>query len=103
MHARISNYESDPLHLDAANDYARNTALPQIRGFPGFRGVVALFDGESGHTMTITFWDDQDALIASEAEGARLRRELAQASEGTIGAIGRFEVTILEVAGAEHA
>jgi hypothetical protein len=53
--------------------------------------------------MTITFWDDQDALMVSEAAGARLRRELAQAGEGTIGAIGRFEVTILEVAGAEHA
>jgi hypothetical protein len=38
---------------------------------------VALFDRETGHTMTITFWDDQDALVASEAVGARLRRELA--------------------------
>jgi hypothetical protein len=42
MHARISNYESDPLHIDAANDYARNTALPKIRELPGFRGVRPL-------------------------------------------------------------
>jgi heme-degrading monooxygenase HmoA len=63
----------------------------------GFKGVLALADRQSGKTLTITFWESEETMRATEEEANRLRSELAQAGGETIAGVERYEVGIFEV------
>jgi hypothetical protein len=48
-------------------------------------------------TLTITFWESEETMRATEEEANRLRSELAQAGGETITAVERYEVGVFEV------
>jgi heme-degrading monooxygenase HmoA len=98
MHARVSSYQSPPEQLtDAAVDYTRANLLPRVFEMEGNRGAIFLMDRETGKTMTITLWDSEEAMRASEEKANQVRGDAAQATSGTIGDIERFEAPVLEL------
>ena len=98
MHARISVFEGPPDMLDEGVRHAREVILPQAKEMdPGFKGIIALTDRQSGKTVGITFWESEEAMRASEEGASRLREESAEAGEGTVAGVERYEVGLFGV------
>jgi hypothetical protein len=53
--------------------------------------------GQSGKTMGITFWGDEEAMRASEVAANRLRSESVEAGGGTVASVERYEVGLIEM------
>ncbi len=47
--------------------------------------------------MTITLWDSEEAMRASEEKANQVRRDAAQTTSASIGNIDRFEVATMEL------
>src|SRR5919112_377594 len=98
MHARMSIFEGPPDKLDEGVRHAREVILPQAKEMdPGFKGIIALTDRQSGKMLGITFWESEEALRASEEAANRLREESAEAGGGTVAGVERYEVGLFEV------
>ena len=65
---------------------------PQKRQEPGFRGMYTFVDREAGKGLTITLWDSEDALRASEEAAARQRDAGIDRTGGEIGDVESYEV-----------
>ncbi|MFD9405834.1 hypothetical protein ACFWBN_02255 [Streptomyces sp. NPDC059989] len=92
MFARLSTYQGSPVPPEG--DLTRNSAeiVKQVQGVPGFRGVYYLVDRASGRAKTLTLWDDEQTMLASEEQAARIREEVAQREGQRIVSVERFEV-----------
>jgi uncharacterized protein (TIGR02246 family) len=78
VHARVSKVEADGPFDEAAIGAMRHDVVPRVREIPGNLGVVMLHDLDHGRGMSITLWEDEDALRASDQIGAALRGEATQ-------------------------
>jgi hypothetical protein len=47
--------------------------------------------------MTITLWDSEEALGASEAKASQVREDAAQTTSASIGDIQRLEAPVVEL------
>jgi heme-degrading monooxygenase HmoA len=98
MHARMSTFEGPPDMIDESLRQAREVVLPQAKeGDPGFKGIIALTDRQSGKMVGITFWESEEAMRATEEGANQLREESAEAGGGTVVGVERYEVGLFEV------
>jgi heme-degrading monooxygenase HmoA len=98
VHARVSIFEGPPDMIDESLRQAREVILPQAKEMdPGFKGIIALTDRQSGKLLGITFWESEEAMRASEEAANRLREESAEAGGGTVAGVERYEVGLFEV------
>jgi heme-degrading monooxygenase HmoA len=96
MVAKHRTLEVPPDQVDAGVGYLRNRMLPEARQIEGFRGMIAMVDRERGKAVTVTLWDSDEALQASEAAGERVRSGGAPAGAERP-TIERFEVVLTEI------
>ena len=101
MFARVSAYRGDPAQIDKGLDHARENILPRVQQIEGFEGVYYLVDRESGKALTITLWESEEAMRASEEAANRLRGETAETVGETVVDVERYEVTFAEVKGTQ--
>jgi heme-degrading monooxygenase HmoA len=92
--ARVTTYRGDPGQIDEGLDYARESILPRVRQIDGFEEVYYLVNRESGKALTITLWETEEAMRASEEEANRLRSESAESARATVQDVERYEVGI---------
>ena len=97
MYGRVTRLEGSSEQIDQGNEFMQQTILPAARQLDGFRGVLSLTDRESGTGLTITLWESEEAMKASEEAANRLRDEAAQAFGGTVVGVDRYEVTFSEL------
>ncbi|QES49266.1 hypothetical protein DEJ50_17085 [Streptomyces venezuelae] len=92
MFARLSTYQGSP--VPAKGDLAaKSEAIVQpVRDAPGFRGVYYLVDRASGQAASLTLWEDEAAMQASEEQAARIREEAAEREGQRILSVEHFEV-----------
>ena len=95
MFARIGTYDVPDGQGEAVKE-AFGAALAQIRELPGFRDASLLLACDGGRAMTITFWDDRNAMTASRVAATRLRTEAARAVDGEVVTAIEYEVVPLE-------
>ena len=98
MHARVSTFQgpTNPEQIEEGLRYARENILPQARQMDGFKGVIGLLDRQSGKSLTVTLWESEQAMHASEEEANRLRQESTEATSETVEGVERYEVTFFE-------
>jgi heme-degrading monooxygenase HmoA len=82
---------------DAAVDKMNANLLARVLEMDGNRGAILLLDRETGKTMTITLWDSEEAMRASEERANQVRRDTAETTSASIGNIERFEVASMEL------
>ncbi|MBT2388341.1 hypothetical protein J7E87_02680 [Streptomyces sp. ISL-1] len=92
MFARLSTYQGSP--VPAEGDLTANweAILERVQDVPGFRGVYYLVDRASGKATSLTLWEDQQTMQASEDRTARLREEVARREGQRVVSVERFEV-----------
>ena len=94
MHARVSTYQGSPDQIDEGVRYAREIIVPRAQEMDGFQGVYFLVDRQSGKGLSITLWESEEVMRASEEAANQLRSESAEASGEEILGVERYEVAI---------
>ncbi len=97
MFARVSTFQGPPDQTAEGIRVAREQILPTARLMDGFKGIYLLFDRESGRSLSITLWETEADMQASEAAASRARAESAEASGETVVGVERYEVALREL------
>jgi len=66
-------------------------ALEQI---DGFSHAYFMVDRNSGKAISITIWDNEDALNASVSKADALRKQATQPSGATIDSVEHYEIPL---------
>jgi len=99
MYARVTTLESPPDKIDDASRFVQEQVLPQLQQIDGFKGFIALGGQVSGKLLGVAFWENEEALKATEEAAARIRGGVAEATGGaaTVTGVENYEVAIFEV------
>jgi heme-degrading monooxygenase HmoA len=96
MHVRLTTIEGSPDRMDEATRHVQEQALPQLRQMDGFKGFVALGDRQSGKLVGVAFWEDEEALRATEGAVSGVRSGTAEAVGGSVASVEEYEVVVYE-------
>ncbi len=103
MFASVSTYQGPPDQIDEGVRYAQENIVPSLQEVEGFEGVYLLVDHQISKVLTITLWESEEAMRASEQEANQLRREhrgrwdqvpAAEAGGQDVAGVERYEVAI---------
>jgi heme-degrading monooxygenase HmoA len=94
MHARVSHLAGSPENVEQGVALFRNSVLPELKSLEGNRGAILLVDRASGEAMSVTLWDNEAAMQASEERANEMRRSASE----DIGAADEARVELYEVA-----
>ncbi|MEU2490803.1 hypothetical protein [Streptomyces sp. NPDC007883] len=92
MFARLSRYEGSPVPPDGDLSAHAETVLQQVRGLPGFLGVYWFVDRATGRAVSLTLWEDEETMLASEERADRIRVDTARREGQRIVSVDRYEV-----------
>jgi hypothetical protein len=98
MHARISYFEGPPHMIDEGVRQAKEVVLPQIKEIdPAFKGIIALTDRQARKMVWITFWQSEEAMVASEEAADRLSEQTVDVAGGMVAGVESYEVGLFEL------
>ena len=97
MYARVSTLEGSPDQIDEGLRYLREELLPTGKDDPGFKGQIALADRNSGKTLSITLWESEVEMGATEQDANQLRSAWSESSGQQIASVESYEVGLYEV------
>jgi heme-degrading monooxygenase HmoA len=92
MWARVASYEIPIGEIDAGVRGFQN-AMTSLRQMDGAAAAYLLVDRTSGKALTLTLWESDDALRASEEAAERIRRE---AVGEAVRNVERYEIALHE-------
>jgi heme-degrading monooxygenase HmoA len=87
MFARVSTYQPGPDSTGAPSE----DTVSQVLQLPGCRGIYYLL-GKDNKSLSITLWDDEEALAASEQAANRIRSETSAEQHMQLLGVEEFEV-----------
>jgi heme-degrading monooxygenase HmoA len=93
MHSRVVRYQIPEARFGEVVPAFRN-AVEQLREIDGNTGGYLLIDRDNFTALTVTFWENQAAMEASEVAASRLRSEAINTVEGEIQNVDRCEVAL---------
>lgn len=93
MYARVSRYEVPLGKVDEDARGAADTAR-KVEEMPGSLGLYYLSDRATGKTMSITLWEDAQAMTDSEMPANTLRDQTSSAASAKIVSVERYEVVV---------
>jgi hypothetical protein len=98
VYARVTTIHSPAERMDEGIQKVRDEILSGMREIPGFKGVIGMVDRNANTGVTISLWEDEQAMQESEEQGNRLRDEAAKAMKAeTEPMVNRYEVVLIEV------
>ena len=98
MYARMTTIHSPAERMDDGIEKVRDQILAQMKEIAGFKGIIGLVDRNANTGVTLSLWEDEQAMQQGEEEGARLRDEAAKAMKAeTEPMVNRYEVVLIEV------
>jgi hypothetical protein len=96
MHARVTTLEVPPDRMDDATRQVQEQVLPQLSQMEGFKGFIALGSSQSGKLLGVAFWENEEALRATDQAVVPIREGAASAAGGTVASVEEFEVRVFE-------
>jgi heme-degrading monooxygenase HmoA len=93
MFARLSTYQVPPEAMEEMIRNAEQTVIPAAKQLPGEKGALLLVDRQTGKAVTVTLWEDEQAMRQSEERANELRSQVA-GSQGKIMDVERYEVAV---------
>src|ERR687893_3315418 len=103
MFASVFTFQGPPDQIDQGVRYAQENIVPTLQEVEGFEGIYLLVERQSGKVLTVTLWESEEALRASEEEAKQLRSEhrgrwdqvpTAEAGSQVAAGVERYEVAI---------
>ena len=102
MFARVTTYEG-PADRPDADEQTQAGLISRVLQMEGCAGVIGMLDHQNGRVLTVTLWENEEALRASEEAASQVRADAAQAGGTAIADVERFEVTHFEMRPAVNA
>jgi len=97
MHARVTTTKGPPDSVEQATQVVKEQVLPSARELAGYKGILSLADRSTGTGLTITLWESEEAMAASDEAADAMRGQAVGAIEGSeVVSVDRYEVTIDE-------
>jgi heme-degrading monooxygenase HmoA len=93
MHARVARYQIPSERFGEVVPAFRE-AVERLKEVEGNKGGYLLIDRDNCTALTLTLWENQAALEASEVAAGRLRSEAVNAVDGEIQTVDRCEVAL---------
>ncbi|XAS66737.1 hypothetical protein V3C33_14805 [Micrococcaceae bacterium Sec5.7] len=90
MFARVSTYKTSP---ETISDAPTEETLKRVLEIPGCRGIYFLNGKESDKALSITLWDTEEALTASQQAANSIRADTSKEQKIQILEVEEFEVT----------
>jgi heme-degrading monooxygenase HmoA len=98
LYARMTTIHSPAERMDEGIEKVKDQVLARMKEIPGFKGIIGLVDRNANTGVTLSLWEDEQAMQQGEEEGARLRDEAAKAMKAeTEPMVNRYEVVLIEV------
>ncbi len=94
-YARVSTYEFEADRLDEARP-AFEEATKNLGQMQGITEAMFLVDRAEGKAITITIWESEEALRASEQPAEEVRQRGAASGGGQITGVARYEIVLRE-------
>jgi heme-degrading monooxygenase HmoA len=69
MHARVTRVRIQPGRVQEVLEIGRNSVAPAAREQQGFKGLFLLTDSVAGEGISVTLWETEEDLRASEQGG----------------------------------
>jgi heme-degrading monooxygenase HmoA len=66
----------------------------RVAAIPGSQGLYYLVDRDTGHTMSITLWESEQAMRDSDTAASQLREVTSSAVGAKVVSIERYEVVV---------
>ena len=102
MFARMFTIEGRCEQLDEFARAGEKKALPALRRFDGFEGLLVLAKRQNGKILIVTFWESEDAMRGGEEASYWFRAFSAEAAGGEVTNVERYEVVFSKTRGAQH-
>jgi heme-degrading monooxygenase HmoA len=91
--ARVVRYSVEPERCEEALA-AFEEAAREIGVIDGIQGAYVMADGDNGRIITLTLWENQAKMEASEVRASALRQQALRAVEGEIDSVERLRVAV---------
>jgi heme-degrading monooxygenase HmoA len=92
MFARVSTYEGGDPADKATLKFLQDYVVTAARAMGGWKGMYFLGDPAANKTVSITLWDSEDSLRASEEAANKLRAKGTRKAGSQTVKVERFEV-----------
>ena len=83
MHARVTKYEGTPDKIEAGIKLINEVIVTGAKKIPGFKGGYWLMDRATGKGFSVTLFESEAALKASDAAAAQLRSQASSVAKIT--------------------
>jgi len=94
MYARVASFEGrDSSLTDELIQRAREQGPASV---PGAKGFIGLMDRERGTSVSITFFDSEEAIRDSEQAFEDMARQFPEKMRGRRASVDAYEVTVFE-------
>lgn len=94
MHARIGRVSFSPDKADEATNNVKQNVVPRLEQQDGFKGFTLLIDRSSGEGVGISFWESEEALLATDSLADEVRGGVAESVEGSDQGKTNYEVAL---------
>ena len=74
MHARVVSMETLPMNVGEAVRIYQELVIPAAKEEQGFKGALMLTDSDTGEGVSISLWESEEDMHASEARGLYPRK-----------------------------
>jgi hypothetical protein len=87
---RLTRMDIEPSRVDDAIEAYGDTAVPWLADSAGFCSTLLLVDERTGHAISETVWENEEALAASRSVAAAIRVETVEAIDCVIRAVEEY-------------
>jgi len=84
MVARIGKWDGSAEDLDRWVVRSQEQVKPAVAQQPGLEGALWLLDRDTGEALTITLWENEEAMAASERFRRQTQSKTAETSGATV-------------------
>jgi hypothetical protein len=92
MFARVSQFNVSPERLQQGRRAVEDHVLPALRMQAGYSGGLFLANPESGKVLTVSLWENEEAMHATDEASYWFRTFGAEAAGGTVTDVETYEV-----------
>jgi heme-degrading monooxygenase HmoA len=96
MFARVSAYQADE-DSERLMEAFQDTIGP-LQQVEGFSHAYFMVDADTGRAVSMTIWESEAAMAASEAGGEERRRRRSEISGASVDSVDHYEVGLIAVA-----
>ena len=92
MFARVTQYAIRPERLQRGHRVIEEHIIPALRIQDGYSGGLLLANPDSGKMLTVSLWENEQKMHATDEASRWFQAFGAEATEGTVADVETYEV-----------